>query len=316
MSKFDQRRRTRSSHIGSANGFAYMPTVVRTALNEEALSTDTPAAPPAEHSDSWEGFDIPADEEDDLPFPDLGLDGDTGDRVSSTPREPFMQSTSQVELHAVMRSLAPAPLPSMPVPSAILSSFPPAESPSTRASTVMKDHPLWSIAQMSIALNKKDDALGALEQLYLQDPNHESGRMELFRLAAELERHPLVAAHASWALSQYTDSGRHEEACLIYRGVRTTFAEVVFTEDALVAILRSADANQEGALVLDATNLLLRLAPQGPHTARALLTTAKHQLLAGAEEAAINTLKYLIGSHPSDPAAEPARRKLAEFGIA
>lgn len=315
MSKFDQRRRSRHSHVGSANGFAYMPTVVRTALSEESPTVENDVAPTSEHSESWDGFDIPPDDDDDLPTLDLGVDGNSGERESPTPLAAAIQLAPDVALHTVMRSIAPGPLPSMPVPSAVLSSFPPAEAATTRASSFMKEHPLWSLAQMSIALNKKEDALGALEQLYIQDPNHELGRMELFRLSAELERESAVAAHASWAVIQYAESGRHGEACLIYRGVRTTFADVVFSEEALAEVLRSADASEDGALVLDATNLLLRLSPHGRHTPRALLTTAKHQILAGVEDAAINTLKYLVGSHPDDPAAEPARRKLAELGV-
>jgi hypothetical protein len=300
--------------VGSANGFAYMPTVVRAALTEEGEAPENDAA---SHSDSWDGFDIPPDEdcEDPADFADLASDENIGLPVSEralSMREPV---PDDVALHTVMRSLAPVPMPSMPVPSAVLSSFPPAERNVTRASSFMKEHPLWSLAQMSIALNKRDDALGALEQLYVQDPSHELGRMELFRLSAELENVALVAQHASWAVMQYAQAGRHEEACLIYRGVRSTFMDVSFSEDALAEVLRAADASEDGALVLDATNLLLRLSPRGQHTPRALLTTAKHQLLAGADDAAVNTLRYLVGSHPADPAAEPARRKLAELGF-
>jgi hypothetical protein len=192
-----------------------------------------------------------------------------------------------------------------------LMSLPPADDEKSRASLVAKEHPLWTLSKMSLAAGDLEDALGTLEQLFKVEPDHELARAEAFRVAVQLQKSELSAPHGLFLLVHYAQTGRVAEACAVYRTLRLIAAPL--DEGCLLSAIMAADASGDAALVLEATNLLLKGFPGCAQTPRALLLTAKHQLLAGARDAAKNTLNYLVNAFPNDPAAAPARRKLAEL---
>jgi len=306
--------RTRKSRFGGDPGsrLTYTPTVSR------ALIVDTSESEPAPDPgrltpsdfvpagrDSWdEAEHIPSAGDSDLPLPLVTQhDGDDAPmrEVQRMPRD---------SLDLGSDSIVPLPIPESIVPEA-----PDApQSMPARAALVASEHPLWVQARTLLAAEQRDAAADVLERLCIEQPSHEPARSAVLQLSIVLGRLERVGVHTAWLLRGQLQSERAADACLTYQKVRSALPSAPLPEGVLVAALSAADVTGAGPVVLDATNMLIKLHAASPQTPRALLLAAKHQLGSGSLEAAVQTLRYLVASYPSDGAAEPARRKLAELG--
>jgi predicted Zn-dependent protease len=297
MSKF------RKSRFGNPSaGLNYTPTVSRALLDESEQAED----------DAWDELDaVPRPSESDLPLPLVTMaDGADGaqDDAPATPEPPRIPRDSLAlgELESV------PPVPASPSAVAPARSQAPESGPS-RVAMIADEHPLWAEARAKLQAAQHEAAAELLDRLCLEQPSHEQARATALRVSVSLNRLERVGVHAAWLLKSQLQSGRTADACMIYQQLRKALPQLAWPEVALVAALSAADATSSGALVLDATNLLIKQHAQSPQAPKALLLSAKHQLLANAVDAATQTLRYLVASYPDDDAAEPARKKLAEL---
>jgi len=176
------------------------------------------------------------------------------------------------------------------------------------------EHPLWLEARRLLALDQRNAAADRLEQLCLQQPHHERGRAALLRTCIMVGRYERVGVHLAWTLRSQLRVGRLADACAAYQHVRTVLPSLVLSEVVLVAVLSAADAAPNSQVVLDAASMLLKHHGDSSQMPTALLLCAKHQCMAGATRAGARTLQHLLANYPGHPAAEAARRELAELG--
>jgi len=306
--------RTRKSRFGAdpAARLSYTPTVSR-ALIEDTTELEitgqedrlTPSDFVPAGRDSWDEVEhIPAAADSDLPLPMVTqVDGDVA-VMRSVPRMP------RDSLDLGSDSIVPLPIPDSlaPEPMAV-------ESTPARSALVANEHPMWTQARTLLASEQRDAAADVLERLCIEQPNHEQARTALLQLSIILGRQERVGVHTAWLLRGQLQSERAADACLTYQKVRAALPSAALPEGVLVAALSAADVTGAGAVVLDATNMLIKLHGASPQTPRALLLAAKHQFVSGANEAGVQTLRYLVANYPEDGAADPARRKLAELGV-
>ncbi len=283
-----------------------MPTVSRALIEEsDAEQAEQVEVVPSDFvpasRESWEDLDhLPMPGDSDLPLPmTTHVDGDDG--------QPFAPRMPRNSLDLGSDSMVPLPLPDSEIPAAPSA---PQAGPSARAPD---EHPLWTQARSYLASENHGAAADVLERLCTEQTGHEKARTALVQLSLMLGRHDRVGVHTAWLLKGQLDAHRGAEVCQTYQRVRSAAPSLVLPEVALLAALSAADAIGAGPVVLDATNMLLKHHAASPHGPRSLLIVAKHQFMAGANDSAVQTLRYLVATFPRDIAAEPARRKLAEL---
>lgn len=311
--------RFRKSRFGddAASRVSYTPTVSRALISEEEPELTEERLTPSDFvpagRESWDELEhlpMPADSE--LPLPLVTqVDGDepaaNGPVLLRVPRD-------SLDLGAP-ESFAPLPLPeSMPPDSLALEPDSEPETGEERVAVVASEHALWTEARALLASGQHEATADVLERLCIEVPNHEPARSALLRICVMLKRVERVGLHTAWLMRGHLQSDRAADACATYQHVRAELPDAPLPEIVLVVALTAADATGQGPIVLDATNLLLKYYGTSVQAPKALLIAAKHQLMSSANEAAIQTLRYLVASYPLDPAAEPARRKLAELG--
>ncbi len=303
---------TRKSRFGADSPrHSYTPTVSRALIEDTSELDSVPAVDRLTPSDfvpagrdSWDDVgQIPAAGDSDLPLPPATQNDADVVGMRGMPRMP------RDSLDLGSDSIIPLPMPDSLVPEPMA-----VESTPVRAALVASEHPMWTRARTLLGAEQRDAAADVLERLCLEQPNHEPARAALLHLSIMLGRYERVGVHTAWLLRGQLQSERAVDACLTYQKVRTALPSAPLPEGVLVAALSAADATGSGAVVLDATNMLLKLHAASPQTPRALLVAAKHQFMSGANEAGVQTLRFLVANYPQDGAADPARRKLAELG--
>jgi hypothetical protein len=168
-------------------------------------------------------------------------------------------------------------------------------------------------ARTLLGAGRLQEALALLRRAATEQPEDLACRAMLLVTCIGLRQAALVKPHADWLIARFAHADQDPSVCDVYARILAAGLDVSLEEASLLAVVAAAGRAQQGALVIAATNQLLRLYPGSFGLPTALLAAAQHQVAVGRLDLARRTLEHVRDQYPMSLSAFQAEERLRKL---
>ncbi len=168
-------------------------------------------------------------------------------------------------------------------------------------------------ARALLGAGRLREALPLLTRSLVVQPDDFACRAMLLVTCIGLRQGAHVAPHANWLIARFAREDRDPSTCDVYARILAAGLDVSLEESSLLAVVAAAGRANQGALVIAATNQLLRQYPESFGLPSALLVSAEHQAAVGRLDLARRTLEHVRDQYPMSMSASQAEERLRKL---